>query len=113
MNEPRPASIPCQMDYNGPVMMREPEFFEDQKLTLVYMAKRLREARAVEEVLNAGSIDYVVLPEHYTGGLFFSSQRVGAFFYVSSQVETHARALLSAQGFIPLNEPQGENTPGA
>jgi len=85
-------------------MLREPEFFEDQKLTLIYVAKRLREARAVEEVLDAGPIDYVVLPEHYTGGLFFSSRHVGAFFYISPEAETQARALLFAQGFIPLNE---------
>jgi len=90
-------------------MLREPEFFGDQKLTLIYVAKRLREARAVEEVLNSGPIDYAVLPEHYTGGLFFSSRHVGAFFYVSPQVETQARALLFAQGFIPLNEtPRGD-----
>ena len=90
-------------------MLREPEFFEDQKLTLIYVAKRLREARAVEKVLDAGPIDYVVLPEHYTGGLFFSSRHVGAFFYVSPQVVTQARALLFAQGFIPLNETQRED----
>ncbi len=90
-------------------MLRGPEFFGDQKLTLIYMAKRLREARAVEQVLDAGLIDYAVLPEHYTGGLFFSSRHVGAFFYVSPQVETQARALLFAQGFIPLNETPRED----
>jgi hypothetical protein len=84
-------------------MLRETEFFADQKLTLIYVAKRLREARAVEEALNEGSIDYVVMPEHYTGGLFFSSRHVGAFFYVSPHVETQARALLFARGFIRLS----------
>jgi hypothetical protein len=91
-------------------MLREPEFFEDQKLTLLYVAKRLREARAVEEALDSGSVDYVVMPEPYTGGFFFSSRRVGAFFYVSPQVEMQARALLFMQGFIPLTETQPENT---
>jgi hypothetical protein len=101
------------MDYNGTVMLREPEFFEDQKLTLIYVAKRLREARTVEEALDAGQIDYVVLPESYTGGLFFSSRRVGAFFYVNPQVETQARTLLFAHGFIPLNGTPRENTAGS
>jgi hypothetical protein len=96
--------VPVPMDYNESVMLREPEFFEDQQLTLIYVAKRLREARAVEEALDAGTVDYAVVPESYPGGLL-SSKRVGAFFYVSPQIETHARALLFAHGFIPLNEP--------
>jgi hypothetical protein len=90
-------------------MLRDPEFFKDQKLILVYMAKRLKEARAVEGALDTGPIDYVVLPEPYSGGLFFHSRRIGAFFYVSSQVETEARTLLFANGFIPLNEAQEKN----
>jgi hypothetical protein len=89
------------MDYNEKIMIREPEFFEGQQLTLIYVAKRLREARTVEEALDAGAVDYAVVPETYAGGLL-SSKRVGAFFYVSPQVETHARALLFAHGFIPL-----------
>jgi hypothetical protein len=89
-------------------MLREPEFFEGQELVLIYMAKRLREARAVEEALNAGSLDYAVVPEHYTGGVFFTSRRVGAFFYVSSQSEAKARTLLLTGGFIPASKPGPE-----
>lgn len=89
-------------------MLREPEFFEGQELVLVYMAKRLREARAVEAALNAGSLDYAVVPEHYTGGVFFTSRRVGAFFYVSSQSEARARTFLLAGGFIPASKPRPE-----
>lgn len=100
-----------QMDYNRAVMLREPEFFKDQKLTLIYVAKRLREARAVEHVLDSGLIDYVVMPESYAGGLFFSSQRVGAFFYIRPQAEEQARTLLFAQGFIPLSQIQQGDTP--
>lgn len=89
-------------------MLRDPGFFEGQKLILIYMAKRLSEARAVEEALDAGPIDYAVLPESYTGGLF-SSRRVGAFFYVSPLIETQARALLFARGFIPYHKPPQED----
>jgi len=89
-------------------MLREQEFFEGQELVLMYIAKRLREARAVEDVLNAGSLDYTVVPEQYTGGVFFTSRRVGAFFYVSLQSEARARTLLLASGFIPANKPQPE-----
>jgi hypothetical protein len=92
-------------------MLRDPEFFEDQKLTLIYVAKRLKEARALEGVLDTGLIDYVVLPEPYAGGLFFRSRRIGASFYVSPQAETEARTLLFANGFIPLNEEQNTGDP--
>lgn len=98
------------MDYIGSAMLRDPEFFKGQKLTLIYVAKRLKEARAVEGALDTGPIDYVVLPEPYIGGLFFSSRRIGASFYVSPQVETQARTLLFASGFIPLNETRERNT---
>jgi hypothetical protein len=82
-------------------MLREPEFFGDQQLVLVYIAKRLKEARAVEEALNAGALDYAVVPEQYIGGVFFSSRRIGAFFYVSPLFEAQARASLVARGFLP------------
>ena len=85
--------------------MRDPEFFGDQELVLIYMAKRLKEARAVEDALNAGAVDYAVVPEQYTGGIFFSSRRVGAFFYISPQSRARARAALWARGFIPRDEP--------
>jgi hypothetical protein len=84
-------------------MLRDPEFFGDQKLTLIYVAKRLKEARAVEEILDAGPIDYAVLPEPYTGGLFFSSRRIGAFFYVSPEIARQACELLLTKGFTPMN----------
>ncbi len=85
-------------------MLREPEFFGDQELVLVYVAKRLREARAAEEVLNSGALDYAVIPEHYTAGVFLPSRRVGAFFYVAPPSEAQARALLLARGFTPVAE---------
>ncbi|MGA2262774.1 MAG: hypothetical protein ABSH28_15235 [Acidobacteriota bacterium] len=91
-------------EYHWAVMLREREFFGDQELILIYMAKRLKEARAVEDALNAAELDYAVVPEHYTGGVFFTSQRVGAFFYVSPPSVTRARAFLLAQGFIPREE---------
>ena len=93
-------------------MLREPEYFGDEELVLVYMARRLKEARAVEAALDAGSVDYAVVPEHYTGGVFFSSRRVGAFFYVSPLSEPRARSALFAAGFIPQNAPKSNDDPG-
>ncbi len=90
-------------------MLREREFFGDAELILIYMARRLREARTVEEVLNAGAVEYTVIPDEYRGGVFFTSKRIGAFFYVLPQSEPQARALLLAAGFIPLSEADRAN----
>jgi hypothetical protein len=93
-------------------MLREREFFGDQELVLIYMAKRLKEALAVEDALNAAELDYAVAPDHYTGGVFFTSQRVGAFFYVTPPSLERARAFLLAQGFIPREESERGSAPG-
>ncbi len=82
-------------------MRREPEFFGDQELVLVFVGRRLKEALALEEVFDAGGLDYAVIPTRYTGGLLFRSERVGAFFYVTPQLVPRARALIEARGFKP------------
>ncbi len=92
-------------------MLRDEEFFGDQELVLVYMARRLKEARAVEAALDASSVDYAVVPRHYAGGVFFGSRRVGAFFYVSPLSESQARSALFARGFLPADEPKGAMPP--
>jgi len=82
-------------------MKREPEFFGDQELSLVYIAKRLNEALKVEEALTAGGLDYLVEPDRYSGGLIFQTQRVGAFFYVAPNKEAETREVLVSRGFKP------------
>jgi hypothetical protein len=90
-------------------MLRPREFFEDQELVLIYVAKRLREARAIEEALNCEALDYIVIPEQYTGGVFFTSKRVGAFFYISPAFMAQARTALLTRGFIPIDDPHSED----
>ncbi len=85
-------------------MRRESDYFGDQELVLVYVAKRLKEAFAVEKALDAGALDYAVVPTHYTGGLLFRSQRIGAFFYVQPQSAERARALMRDSGIRPFEE---------
>ncbi len=82
-------------------MRRERDYFGDEELILVYIAKRLKEALALEEVLDAASLDYVVEPEHYTGGVIFRSQRIGAFFYVRPPDEARARSIIVQSGSVP------------
>jgi hypothetical protein len=84
------------------VMRREPEFFGDQELVLIYVAKRLKEALAVERTFNEAEFDFAVVPTRYTGGLLFRSQRVGAFFYVTPQSAERARGLILEYGYRPF-----------
>ena len=68
---------------------------------LVYIAKRLKEALALEELFKGAGLDYLVEPDTYSGGIIFRSQRTGAFFYVAPETEEQARALLQQNGYKP------------
>ncbi|MGE5646220.1 MAG: hypothetical protein ACM336_10555 [Acidobacteriota bacterium] len=80
-------------------MKRDPEFFGDQEMALIYIAKRLKHALALEEALTQAGIDYAVETDHYLGGIIFRTQRVGAFFYVLPEAEEPARQVMTASGF--------------
>ncbi len=82
-------------------MRRDPDFFGDRELTLIYIAKRLREALKLEALLTESALDYLVEPDRYTGGVVFRSERVGAFFYVSPESEEAARHVLRGHGYRP------------
>ncbi|MCC6587091.1 MAG: hypothetical protein IT168_10400 [Bryobacterales bacterium] len=75
-------------------MRREPDFFGDKELVLIYIGKKLREAKAVEKAFDDAGIDYAIEVDYYAGGLIFRSERAGAFFYVDpTQEELAAKAL--------------------
>ena len=80
-------------------MRREPDFFEDRELDLVYIARKLDEALQLESALTDSGVDYAVEPDTYTGGVIFRSQRVGAFFYVLPETADHARQVMQQHGF--------------
>jgi hypothetical protein len=69
---------------------------------LVYIAKRLADAKRLEELFTASDVEYEVAPEMYQGGVIFRSARVGAFFYVAPEIRAQARAVLIENGFVPL-----------
>ena len=84
-------------------MRRDPDFFgEEGELVLVYIAKKLKESLALEEVLNQAGLDYLVEPDTYSGGMIFRSERVGAFFYVAPEGEASAREILVRAGYRPF-----------
>lgn len=83
-------------------MRREPDFFgEDEELDLVYIAKRLTDAKGLEDKLTAEGIEYLVEPDEYRGGFLFQTVRTGAFFYVRGAEGDGVRELLSRLGYKP------------
>lgn len=86
-------------------MRREPEFFGEIELDLVYMARRLRDALRLENLLTDVGIDYLVETGTYTGGLLMKRDLTGAFFYVAPADLERTRELLVANRYRPY-EPQ-------
>ncbi len=83
-------------------MRQTAEFFGDEELELVYIAKKLRAALKLEDSLTERGIDYYVEPDSYTGGVIFRHVRVGAFFYVRPQDLDRTRHALVEHGYRPL-----------
>jgi hypothetical protein len=82
-------------------MRRDEDFFADKELALIYIAQKLKEALAIEEVLTRAEFDYLVEPDKYRGGVLFVSERIGAFFYVDPGRAEQAREFLAANGYKP------------
>ncbi len=87
-------------------MRKEPAFFGDAALDLIYIAKKLKDALLVEQLLTDSGIDYAVETETYSGGVMFRSERVGAFFYIAPGVRDAVSPILIAAGFEPYDLPQ-------
>ena len=86
-------------------MKQEASFFEDREAVLIYIAKKLRDAKRLETVLTEAGLDYGVEADEYRGGVVFSSTRIGAFFYVLPESVGAARAAMERAGFKPYLEP--------
>ena len=82
-------------------MRREPDYFGDEELDLVYIAKRLSDAKAIEERFTAAGLDYLVEPDEYRGGFLFQTVRTGAFFYVLGSTGDATRTMLTEMGYKP------------
>jgi hypothetical protein len=82
-------------------LRRDPDFFGEQDLNLIYVAKKLKEALSLEKVLTDAGFDYLVEPDKYSGGVIFRSERVGAFFYVAPENDEAARGVMHRAGYTP------------
>ncbi len=91
-------------------MRRDPEFFGEVELDLVYMARRLRDALTLEDLLTRAGIDYLVQTGTYTGGFLMRRDLTGAFFYVAPEDLWSARDLLVKNRYKPYrSELSGES----
>ena len=70
---------------------------------LVYIAKKLKEALAIEKLFTEAGLEYLVEPDTYAGGIIFRGERTGAFFYVDPEDQTRARELLQSAGYKLLS----------
>ena len=80
-------------------MKRDPDFFGDAELDLLYISKRLKDALRLEAALTQSGIDYAVETDTYYGGVIFRSERVGAFFYVMPEALESALEVMRREGF--------------
>jgi hypothetical protein len=88
-------------EVEDPQVLREPDYFEDRELSLIYVAKKLKEALALEKLLTDSGLDYLVEPDRYSGGVIFRAERIGAFFYVDLKDEETARITMLSGGYTP------------
>ncbi len=88
-------------------MRRDPEFFGEAELPLLYVARRLSDALRLEGILAEANIDFLVETGVYAAGFLLRRNLTGAFFYVSAaQLET-ARQVLQRNRYKPiLSDPQ-------
>lgn len=86
-------------------MKQEASFFEDQEAVLIYIAKKLNEAKRLESVLTEAGLDYGVEADEYRGGVVFATTRIGAFFYVLPGAVAAARETIERHGFKPYQDP--------
>lgn len=80
-------------------MKRDPDFFGEAELDLLYISKRLKDALRLESALTESGIDYAVETDTYSGGVIFRSERVGAFFYVLPEALESATEVMRSHGF--------------
>ena len=82
-------------------MKQDADFFEGKKPSLIYIAKKLKDALALEQILTQAGLDYGVEADNYRGGFIFQSERIGAFFYVLEETVETARGVLASHGYRP------------
>ena len=82
-------------------MRQDSEYFGDTELQLIYMARRLKDALRLENLLTEAQIDYLVETGTYTAGLLMRRELTGAYFYVAPEQANAARELMLRNRYKP------------
>ena len=85
-------------------MKREAGFFEGKSPVLVYIAKRLKDALRLEQLLEEAGLDFGVEADEYRAGVVFRTVRAGAFFYVLPESVDRAFDVMQLAGYTPYVE---------
>jgi hypothetical protein len=72
----------------------DPAEFEDIDARLIFLARTIKEAERVEQILNDQGIDFTVQLEFYLAGILFTRERAGIGFYVYADQAESCRELL-------------------
>jgi hypothetical protein len=88
-------------------LRREAAFFEGKEPALIYIAKKLKDAKRLEGIFAGAGVDYGVEADEYHGGVVFRSMRVGAFFYVLPETVPVAHEIMMRHGYRPY-EPDSQ-----
>jgi hypothetical protein len=83
---------------------QDASFFDGKDPVLIYIAKRLRDALRLEELLTAYAIDFGVEADEYRAGVVFRTVRTGAFFYVLPDSVESAHSVMQRNGYSPYAE---------
>jgi hypothetical protein len=89
-------------------MRQEPSYFEGHEPVLIYIAKKLKDALSLEDLLTEAGVDFGVEADEYRAGIIFRSVRAGAFFYVWPETVAVAHAVMKKAGYRPYEGPPPE-----
>ena len=85
-----------QIDVMGRIDL---ENFSDRSITRIYIAKNIKEAQSIENLLTQKNIDYALSVEPFLPPSLLQSERMGAAFYVESAQSDICRQLITDQGW--------------
>jgi hypothetical protein len=86
-------------------MKQDAAYFEGRDPVLIYIAKKLKDALRLEDVLTAAGIDYGVEADEYKAGVIFRTVRAGAFFYVPRETVPAAHDVMRQNRYVPYEGP--------
>jgi hypothetical protein len=86
------------------IVRQQPSFFEGRDPVLVYIAKRLKDALRLEDILTQAGVQYGVEADEYRAGVVFRTVRAGAFFYVLPESVESAHSVMRRNGYTPYVE---------